>query len=341
MAPPEDPNTPSTPTTIQPSATPPPYTPTNEVVVTQTPLVRHNNASFTTPRRLHSHANDAHNDALFLYGYVDDDNPVQSPMANASTVAVSGVTQTQLSPDLTFNSAVDTLMLLSSPQGKKCAAMKDLQKTTAKVRRVCYPIQNKLLPFLRLPYILPPATSLSYAFGPIYKSAHTHWQTGRNVAWRPFKSVELKKKLRTAPALALSILHNRLLLEDIMLLKKNDSIIMLLSMNHLFLKDDRHAPKWKKRLLASWESQPFQPHQLQNTVYYCVELNVSSNPNREAYHTGTLEESEIKLKCTERGGDGLVCRFPNDESQLFKFYWFLNKPVDIQLWKVGGTARYV
>ena len=52
-------------------------------------------------------------------------------------------------------------------------------------------------------------------------------------------------------------------------------------------------------------------------------------------------ESEIKKNCTERGGDGLVCSFPNDESQLFKFYWFLNKPVDIQLWKVGGTARYV
>jgi hypothetical protein len=56
---------------------------------------------------------------------------------------------------------------------------------------------------------------------------------------------------------------------------------------------------------------------------------------------GNLVESEIKKNCTERGGDGLVCSFPNDESQQFKFYWFLNKPLDIQFWKVGGTARYV
>ena len=80
--------------------------------------------------------------------------------------------------------------------------------------------------------------------------------------------------------------------------------------------------------LDSWESQPFQPRQLQNTVYYCVELNVISNPNGVAYRTGNLEEGEIKSNCTERGGDGLVCRFPNDEYQLFKFYWFLNKPLE-------------
>jgi hypothetical protein len=151
----------------------------------------------------------------------------------------------------------------------------------------------------------------------------------------------VEKELRTAPQ-ALSILHNRLLLEeDIMLLEQNDSVVMLLSMNHLFLKDERHSPKWKKCLLASWEIQPFRPHQLQNTVYYCVALNIKSNPNRLHYQMGNFVESEIKKNCTESGGDGLVCSFPNDESQLLKFYWFLNKPLDIQFWKVGGTARYV
>ena len=344
MVPSDDPNTPSTPTTTQPSATPSPYTPTNELVVTQTPLIRRNNASFTTPRRLNSHANNdaQHNDPLSLYGYVDDDNLVQSPMANVSTVAVH-VTQTQSSPELTIRSAADSLLLLSSPKVKKRAAMKDLLKATAKMRRVCYPIKNKLLPFLRTPYIVPPTTTVtapSYAFGPVYKSANNHWQNKRNVAWKPFKSVELKKVLKHAPH-ALSILHNRLLLEDIMLLEKNDSVIMLLSMNHPLLNDERHSTRWKKRLLDSWNIQPFQPHQLERTMYYCVALNVETNPNRSHYELGTLLEGDIKKNCTERGGDGLVCSFPNDESQLFKFFWFLNKPVDIQLWKVGGTARYV
>jgi hypothetical protein len=129
----------------------------------------------------------------------------------------------------------------------------------------------------------------------------------------------VEKELRTAPQ-ALSILHNRLLLEeDIMLLEQNDSVVMLLSMNHLFLKDERHSPKWKKCLLASWEIQPFRPHQLQNTVYYCVALNIKSNPNRLHYQMGNFVESEIKKNCTESGGDGLVCSFPNDESQLLKF----------------------
>jgi len=86
-----------------------------------------------------------------------DDNPVQSPMANVSTIEVS-VTQTQSSPDLNLRSAVTILLQLSSPRGKKRAAMKDIQKSTAKVRRVCYPIKNKLLTFLRSSYILPPTT---------------------------------------------------------------------------------------------------------------------------------------------------------------------------------------
>ena len=47
---------------------PAPYTPPNEGVVTQTPLIRHNNSSFTTPRALHSHANDVDNDPLSLFG---------------------------------------------------------------------------------------------------------------------------------------------------------------------------------------------------------------------------------------------------------------------------------
>ena len=153
-APSKDPNTPSTPTTTQLPATPPPYTPPNEGVVMQTPLIRHNNSSFTTPWALNSHANDVDNDPLFLFGYGDDDNPVQPPMANVSTIAVS-VTQTQSSPNLNLRSTVDTLMLLSNPNEKKQVAMKDIKQTTSKVCRVCYPIKNKILSFLRSSYILP------------------------------------------------------------------------------------------------------------------------------------------------------------------------------------------
>jgi len=279
MAPHNDPNTPSTPTITQPPSTPSPYTPTNEGVVTQTPLTRHNNSSFITPRALHSQANDVggNDPFFFLNSYGNDDNPVQSPMANPSTVAVS-VTQTQSSPDLTLRSALDTLMQIHSSKGKKRGAMKDIKQSTAKVRRVLYPIKNRLLTFLRSPYIAPSSTGTFRTFLTNYKLANNHWQNRRIEACKPFKSVELKNELMSAPQ-ALLILHNRLLLEDIMLFEKNDSVITLLSMNHLFLTDERHSPTWKKRLLASWEIKPFRPHQLQKTVYYCVKLSVSSNPN--------------------------------------------------------------
>ena len=59
-------------------------------------------------------------------------------MANASTIAPVSVTQTQSSPDLNLHSDVTTLWQLSSPRGKKCATMKDIQKTAAKVCRVGY-----------------------------------------------------------------------------------------------------------------------------------------------------------------------------------------------------------
>ena len=51
MVPSDDPNTPSTPTTTQPSATPSPYTPTNELVVTQTPLIRRQDFTVGPKRR--------------------------------------------------------------------------------------------------------------------------------------------------------------------------------------------------------------------------------------------------------------------------------------------------
>ena len=263
MASPNDPNTPSTPTITQWPATLSPYTPTNEVVVTQMPVIRRNNSSFITPRARHSQVIDADDDPSFdLNSYGNDDNPVQSPMANASTVAVT-VTQTQSSPDLNMRSAVDTLLLLNTSndkKGKKQVAMKDIKQTTSKVRRVTHPIENKLLTFLRLPYILPTSTNPFGNFGATYKSANNHWQNERSEKWKPFKSVVLKKELKHSPQ-ALSIFHNRLLLEDIMLLKKNDSVIMLLSMNHSFWKDQRHSTTWKKRLLDSWLIQPFQPVQ--------------------------------------------------------------------------------
>jgi hypothetical protein len=233
------------------------------VVVTQTPVIRRNNSSFITPRARHSQVIDADDDPSFdLNSYGNDDNPVQSPMANASTVAVT-VTQTQSSPDLNMRSAVDTLLLLNTSndkKGKKQVAMKDIKQTTSKVRRVTYPIENKLLTFLRLPYILPTSTNPFGNFGATYKSANNHWQNERSEKWKPFKSVVLKKELKHSLQ-ALSIFHNRLLLEDIMLLNKNDSVIMLLSMNHSFLKDQRHSTTWKKRLLDSWLIQPFQPVQ--------------------------------------------------------------------------------
>ena len=122
-------------------------------MVTQTPLTRHNNSSFITPRALHSHANDVGNDPFLLFGYVDDDNPVQSPMANTPSTDAVSVTQTQSSPDLNLRSAVDTLLQLNSPKGKKRVAMKDIQQTTAKVCHVTHPIKNKLLTFLRSSYI--------------------------------------------------------------------------------------------------------------------------------------------------------------------------------------------
>ncbi len=76
--------TPSTPTITQPPGTKSPYIPTNEVVVTQTPLIRRSNSPFITPRALNSQGIDVGNDPFFLlYSYGDDDNPVQSPEAKA------------------------------------------------------------------------------------------------------------------------------------------------------------------------------------------------------------------------------------------------------------------
>lgn len=125
----------------------------------------------------------------------------------------------------------------------------------------------------------------SYNFGNHYNNAHNSWQSKRTVSWKPFKSKALKRELSSAPT-PLTFRHHRLLIQDKMLLKKGDSVILLLCMDHPFLKDATSSNKWMELFQDGWKHKPSHPVQFQTSIYYSMETIVASNPNCNLFWSG-------------------------------------------------------
>jgi hypothetical protein len=156
---------------------------------------------------------------------------------------------------------------------------------------------------------------------------------------RPFKSpYKVKAQLMSYPY-PLTTMHHRLLVEDIMLLEKESSVLLLVSMSHPFLSRQSTTQRWQNIFLESWAVDPLQHVTFGDNIYYAVNAVVTTNPKQHELKAGTMTETEIKQLCSKPMNGGVYLTFPNKKTELIRFEHLLENPIHLQLWRHGKRER--
>ena len=149
------------------------------------------------------------------------------------------------------------------------------------------------------------------------KIASNTWKWEHKFNWGPFKPLE--PKLKDAP-IAISVNHNRLLLEDIsMLLKTGENMLLLIASNHEMFKKNSGNTRFLKNVLESVELDAMRPQTLRRLIYFACNLVVSSNTSQRNLLDGNCTIDEIKKLCTKKYEGGVQFKTINNHSHLFKF----------------------
>ena len=331
MASNESPNPgPFTPRTLFPT-TPSRQSPSDAAAVTQSPQ-----GSVLDPQDI-SKTREDHSDFHYHSLHYDDDQfPGQSPALQSPTVARMPV-RIQHSPGFSSQREVAAALLqMHSSHPEKRQLSRETIMNRNKKSRVCYSVKSNILTFLRPPLV---AKSISeYDFRYVHKSAHNSWQNKKQVTYSPFPKPRLLKQRLMKSPIPLTFRHRRLLVEDIMLLEPGESVVLLMSQKHPFLKDkDALGKHWMKKLLEGWDVKPVQAIQFSSTVYFAMDVTVSANHYYDRMNGKDLEEDAIIKMCMDSGGGGVHLMFPHCANPLFKFQQFLEHPIDLQLWHVGNS----
>ena len=80
------------------------------------------------------------------------------------------------------------------------------------------------------------------------KIAGNAWKWDHKFNWGPFKLLQLKL---SGGQFAISVNHNRLLLEDIMFLQKGERVLLMISSNHKTLKKNGGNVRFLRNILES------------------------------------------------------------------------------------------
>ena len=112
------------------------------------------------------------------------------------------------------------------------------------------------------------------------KSAINSWKQNYPFSWDPF--ISLKDHLSVAPS-SITFDCNRLLLEDMTLLKKGQSIRFLVSIDHKILKKKTLSQQFQNKLINCLFSNPLKLQTFKNKTYFACDVTVASNANRDNF----------------------------------------------------------
>ena len=82
----------------------------------------------------------------------------------------------------------------------------------------------------------------------------------------------------------------------------------------------------------SWDDIAWCTVQFSKTIYFCAELEVTHNPKLHEFNDSTFTQKDLIHLCTQIGGGGICCKFPNGSERLFKFNEFVKNTATIQFW---------
>jgi len=157
------------------------------------------------------------------------------------------------------------------------------------------------------------------------KLSNNNWQwKSRKIKWSYFKDLE-KLMLSSHPPLSSG--HNRLLLEDLMLLKPGSMVRALVSTDYHMFKG-LGSVSWIKNLTEIFRSEPFQPQQFRDKTYFAMNLIVRSNSSRCDFENGVMLIETVKRICSREYGDEVYMQMSNNCCYLFKFHDLLHHHED-------------
>ena len=81
-----------------------------------------------------------------------------------------------------------------------------------------------------------------------------------------------------------------------------------------------------------WDDVAWLPVQFSTTMYFCAKLEVTHNPKLHEFNDSTFTQKYLIRLCTQIGGGGIYCKFPNGSERFFKFNEFVKNTATIQFW---------
>jgi hypothetical protein len=255
-------------------------------------------------------------------------------------------------PPVIYSPKLDNIKLrtdLTTVQVEKRARASDHAIKAHKKRQTLYSPQDSILLFLRNKHIEALHGSSLHSsnhFKRGYMKFCLNGERRSGITWKPF--LDMKDQLEDAPC-ALSMFHQRLIVEDFMLLEPGDSLICLMSSAHYML--NASAPYGSKSLSNHWkttikfalESLPLKPVVFSGITYFPFTIDVHSNPSYNNFVDKNMTKSEIEHLCTYKGGGGIYCNISLGKGstcrELFKFYDLINCYHSIQFWKIQLSSQ--
>jgi hypothetical protein len=332
-----------------PVHTTPQHTHTAIPAVTQTQETDINNtqpgSATTTPGRSSiAKRGNQHTHLFEVFDTYNNDLSIQTPLRAHPDVAIRPSPEIA-SPSKNIKEAGFTLMSMKTQRFS--GFMRDLSKERSKKQKVLHDPIN-LLSFLRDPYINNIKSNIDssgdgdkpFTVSQHFKSAYSQWASkDRQVALHPFEDpLKLKRRLNQAP-FPLSILHHRLLVEDVMLLQPGQCFVLMMSQDHHLLTNQSSSKLWQSIFLESWDVEPLQPVVMQRVNYYSANVEVMTNATLRNFEDNNYTEAEVRQLCTRRGGAGVLLRFPCGKEHLFKFYDIIEYTKGILFMCAGERQR--
>ena len=151
----------------------------------------------------------------------------------------------------------------------------------------------------------------------MYKPVRAFWSKATNKSrkknlYAPFQDMQDS----ISKGRPLSMLYRRLLLEDFMLLEKNDEVVCYMAKGHPLFK----SSTWVRHIKESLQSNPYEPMIFKGILYFGFAMKVFRNIYRSDILNGIFSKSELKNNCTKRGGHGLTMELvENGYKQLITF----------------------
>ena len=128
--------------------------------------------------------------------------------------------------------------------------------------------------------------------------------------------------------------HHCLLLEEIMLIEKDDIITVAISNNYCLL----YQSQFKKDIRLTLDEFPSRLLILDYKVYFIFRVRVELNTSYEAFNEGhSLSRDEVIYKCKRKVGDSINTVLPTRKCFLIKFHHLFDHPKSIIFWSQTNT----